>query len=842
MPRLAPMFIFLFAPSFLAAAPPLEAPLTDSFGDLLPKGAIARLGTLRWKAGEGLGSIAFSPDGRMVAAASVTTILVWDYPSGILRRRYQADAVSAATSLIFTPNQTGILIGGRDNRVSRLLDLASGRLSLVGLKAEPNLSNGSVFSSDGHWCLSFRAFGSAHRFWLTETARPNSMRDVGSLAVRGDAVPIINAALTSDGQWAAFCAREIEGNRVVGRLYLLETTSGKCWPMSKACSENPIKLAFAPDDKSVVVACDRAMYRADFKPSSRPGRAPELSLACDYERRKDDDADVEHLLFSGDGKLLVAGNDGGQAMLWNARTGKAQLRLNLGPLNAIGGLAISPDAKTLAATSQQNSMVRLFDIPSGKQYFARAGHSGAINEIAFHPAGASLVSSSYIDHTVRTWDLRPKRTATVRRGVNAVEDRIQSREFAAIENRGYAYEQLSFSADGRTLVMGRLPGDVCVWRPETSRDFKSIQSGDLNRTALALSPDGKCLAIGGAEGVELLDVASGKPLPVQPRLKEMATRIAFSPDQRIVLIITATDSLYCWHRVNGEVCKPIPGAAKGCANRYFISRPSDGEAVLIWDSSTGRLARVLEEIASTYSLSADGRYLARASGNSIAVLEVSSAKIVATWQSPGDSIQTLQFSPDGAVLATGNADGTILLWNTRPPGGKTPLVELAAIWNDLAADDPVKAYAAQGALLAEPKTAIGLLRDKLAAPKPFDAKELAQLIANLNHPRYAEREAATRRLEIQAAEIESALELALPGAAPEVEQRLERILVAIRRPIKDGAHLRLLRSLEVLERIATPEARDLLQKMAKSSGTVARDARDSLARLAQRRGEKGESD
>jgi WD40 repeat protein len=60
-----------------AAAPP--SPAVDAYGDPLPDGAAARLGTLRWRTGDFVNGLTWSPDGRWIASAENGGVArLWD--------------------------------------------------------------------------------------------------------------------------------------------------------------------------------------------------------------------------------------------------------------------------------------------------------------------------------------------------------------------------------------------------------------------------------------------------------------------------------------------------------------------------------------------------------------------------------------------------------------------------------------------------------------------------------------------------------------------------------------------------------------------------------------------
>lgn len=104
------------------------------------------------------------------------------------------------------------------------------------------------------------------------------------------------------------------------------------------------------------------------------------------------------LAFSGD-QLLAIGDADSHVRLWNPKDGQI--------LRAINGsatvLALSPNGKLLA-TADGNSAY-LWDVATGKQVRAFAGHTNLIQAVAFSPDGLRLGTAGGLDGTVRIWDI-----------------------------------------------------------------------------------------------------------------------------------------------------------------------------------------------------------------------------------------------------------------------------------------------------------------------------------------------------------------------------------------------------------------------------------------------------
>jgi hypothetical protein len=135
-------------------------------------------------------------------------------------------------------------------------------------------------------------------------------------------------------------------------------------------------------------------------------------------------------------------------------------------------------------------------------------------------------------------------------------------------------------------------------------------------------------------------------------------------------------------------------------------------------------------------------------------------------------------------------------------------------------------------LLAAGDAAVALIARHLHPAPAVDTKRIAALIADLDSDRFAVREQASRELATLDEAAETALQNTLKGSPTlETRRRAEALLAKIAQP--SGDRLRALRAVEVLERLATPAARQVLRTLAVGAADAAKtkDAAASLRRL-----------
>jgi hypothetical protein len=200
----------------------------------------------------------------------------------------------------------------------------------------------------------------------------------------------------------------------------------------------------------------------------------------------------------------------------------------------------------------------------------------------------------------------------------------------------------------------------------------------------------------------------------------------------------------------------------------------------------------------------------------------------------------LAFSPDGRRLVSGLADSTLLIWNVSPPAiaknGKITADMVAQAWRDLVGSDGPRAFRARWALAAAPETAVSLLRKHLKAIQPADSKRLRRLIADLDDKRFLVRQQAQKELEEIGELAAPALKKALTEKSSlEVRQRIDGLLGKLRGPVTRPEMMRAVRAVAVLEDVATPQARKLLEVLSQGApeARLTQEAKAALTRLGQ---------
>ena len=133
--------------------------------------------------------------------------------------------------------------------------------------------------------------------------------------------------------------------------------------------------------------------------------------------------------------------------------------------------------------------------------------------------------------------------------------------------------------------------------------------------------------------------------------------------------------------------------------------------------------------------------------------------------------------------------------------------------------------------------AAAFLDKHLKPATELDAKPILRLIADLDNDEFSVRQKASRELEKLGPEAEPVFRRTLEGeVSPEARRRLTKLLEQPLLPVTSSEVLQNLRCVAVLERIGSPEAREVLERLAKGAppAHLTREAKAAVERLAQR--------
>jgi WD40 repeat protein len=774
-----------------------------------PDGAIARLGDTRLRHAAPVTCVTFSADGRRIVTGGEDGALrIWDAETGMALGAVGINSTVAGVR--FTRGGTRLAVGTGDGQV-RFHHADT-------LKPESTIRPGDggpfAVSADGSLIA---AVSSSGMLTVTELDRNLPKLELPLESPTGSTF-----AFHPDGKTIAV-------GRRTGKVTLHLLAGGK--PVASFDHGGPVNgMAFSTDGKRLATGGEAVaevikVWDLDAARGATNAR-PAAEIAGASRPRT----------WSGADRIAAAGKEG--AGVYDL--GRKQW---VGFVKGISGeWAVSPDGKRLAATGKNALRVRLWDLASGKQLHAENDTFPDAALLVPTTDGTSLFVLAGDGGFV--WPLAGREATPA----GLLPEKAVA---AAVGGR-----RLAVATSSAVLVYDEFdPAKGLVAKP--SRRLTEMAA---DPRSVAVSPDGARVAYsGGAARVVIADAATGKTLRVLP-VETIGLGLAFSPDSKTLAVLGRDAFLRLWPVDAGSADAKDTDLWRVRVQRSprgSVAFSPDGKMVAataatllrVVDATTGEVhfdldRRDLDDgVFQQVAFSPDSRLLVTGSiglTGAVHAYEVATRSLVRRFSTGMGAVQRLAVFPDGTKAVSAGAEEVVTVWDLAGRHGRAAPTaeELAAAWGDLDSLDAGQAFRAGRTLIAGGASGLRAVAAGLDATAE-NRNKIAALLKDLASDEFADREAATKGLlaggypallavKDAAARSDSA---EVRARASDIVNRLTVKGYTVPSHGLAGDNLRLVRAVPLIEEVGGPEAKPLLERIAKLAGPDDRARVDALAAI-----------
>ena len=626
--------------------------------------------------GQEVNSLALSPDGATLASSGSwdNEIKLWHLkarkPFVIATLRGHTDAVS---SVSFSSPDGATLASGSWDRTIKLWDGKSGGL-IATLEEHTDAVTSVSFSSGGTTLASGSRDGTV-KLWDVGTRG-----EIGTLEAHTSEVTSVS--VSPDGTILASAARWDDDDAVklwdVGTREQIGSLEGHTYGATS--------VSFSPDGATLASGSgDGAVTLWDVATGER------------IATLEDHVSGVSSLTFSTpEGAILATSSYDGTAILWDLLTRKKATAF--GHTKELLSVSLSSGGSRLAGGGRDGAVL-LWDVsewtgprPWEVEIISGDGQQGA--------PGAALVHPLVVEVRDQYGDLLPDAAVTFT--VTAGDGKLSGHfavEHAATDAKGRAElpltlglhpgpntvgvsiggrELATFAAEGVGISVAELGGDYRTWhlpRAATVRLGKgALGEGDR---AVALSADGRCLAVASAIGVWLYEAATSRAQALL-RSESPVHSVAFSLDGTLAAGLD-NGRVELWEVETGERIGTLRHGDWGGVTAVFssdgtkLASGSWEQVIKLWDVETRGEVATWEVVRDmdyhsdiSVAFSPDGARLAAGfQDRTVRLWDVATQTEVAALEGHTDRVTSVSFSPDGGLLASagGWSDPTVRLWD-----------------------------------------------------------------------------------------------------------------------------------------------------------------------------------
>lgn len=408
------------------------------------------------------------------------------------------------------------------------------------------------------------------------------------------------------------------------------------------------------------------------------------------------------IALSHDDRQLAIGDQKGQIILYDAKSGEEQFRYHR--RCRIDWLEYNPDDSMLAIPAgREDRNIGFIDPETGKEIRQIPTGSHWVTDLQFSPSGGQLLTGGD-DSLVNLWDVETgtllKTFAEHNSSIEEVCWNPDGTEFVSADPDGKVRISMIDPGDQEIVyddgapVLGisvrKSDGQVASGngrnveiRDATGKMLRSLTGDSDYVQDLTYSPDGKLLASAVGDGsIDVWDPDSGEHIQLLEKHKGIVKSVAFTADSTRVVSGGLDETVKVWSVDSGKLLHTL----KGHGHRvYDVDCSPDGKLIAsaawdrtlcFWDTETGKKlhkarpkkrqgASSSSKRYTSLAFSPDGNYVAAGThAQEIYFFDAKTGHEKARFRGHDRGIISLAFNPDGSRLASGSTDQTVRLWDT----------------------------------------------------------------------------------------------------------------------------------------------------------------------------------